>query len=92
MSEIYYPAGWRASVGGESAPIHRVNYLLRGVAVPAGEHEVVMQFNPTAHTAGVWIAGITTILVYGLTIALLALGEYRRRRRSTDHPAEAAQI
>ncbi len=92
VSEIYYPAGWRASVGGESAPIHRVNYLLRGVAVPAGEHEVVMQFNPTAHTAGVWIAGITTILVYGLTIALLALGEYRRRRRSTDHPAEAAQI
>ncbi len=90
VSEIYYPAGWTATVDGEEVPIHRVNYLLRGVPVPAGDHHVVMRFEPVVHTAGLWISGITTIFVYGLAIGLIGRNAYRRRRRSHE-PVGAAE-
>jgi hypothetical protein len=83
-SEVYYPAGWNAYVDGEQVPIHRVNYLLRGVHVPAGEHEVVLRFEPKAHTAGVWIAGVSTALVYGGILTILGRGYIRRRSGSED--------
>lgn len=87
-SEIYYPAGWSAYVDGEEVPIYRVNYMLRGVPVPEGQHRVEMRFDPVVHTAGLWITGITTILVYGLAIGLIGRNAYRRRRK--DELVEAA--
>ncbi len=48
FSEIFYPKGWTATIDGEEAPILRVNYLLRGLEIPAGEHEVVFTFAPSS--------------------------------------------
>lgn len=79
-NEIYYPAGWEALIDGEEVPIHRVNYLLRGVEVPEGEHEVEMRFNPASHRLGVWISAIATFLVYGLAAGIIGHGSYRRRQ------------
>jgi hypothetical protein len=86
-SEVYYPAGWNAYLDGEQVPIHRVNYLLRGVRVPEGEHELVMRFEPKAHTLGVWLTWGSTVLVYGGILGLLGMGYVRRRSRS-DEPDE----
>lgn len=83
-SEVHYPAGWNAYIDGDQVPLHRVNYLLRGVHVPEGEHEVVMRFEPKAHTLGVWIAGVSTALVYGGIIALLGMGYVRRRSHAEE--------
>lgn len=64
LSEIYYP-GWTCTIDGEPADIARANYVLRAVRVPAGEHEVIMTFDPqTVH--------ITEAVAYG-ALALLAL-------------------
>ena len=78
-SEIYYPAGWNASLDGERVPIHRVDYLLRGVHVPEGEHTLVMRFEPKADRYGTWISGLATVLVYGGVLGSLGWA-YRRRR------------
>jgi len=72
-SEVYYPAGWNAYLDGKQVPIHRVNYLLRGVHVPEGEHTLVMRFEPRAHRFGSWVAGSTTGLVYGGVFVLVGL-------------------
>lgn len=77
-SEVYYPAGWTASLDGEQVPIHRVDYLLRGVHVPAGEHTLVMRFEPRADRIGIWIAGSSTALVYGGIFLLVGLRVRRR--------------
>jgi hypothetical protein len=85
-SEVYYPAGWNAYLDGEQVPIHRVDYLLRGVHVPAGEHTLTMRFEPAADRYGIWVAGLATFGVYGGILALLGQA-YRRRREGVPDPA-----
>lgn len=51
FSEIHYPIGWTATISGQEAEILRVNYLLRGLNVPAGSHEVVFRFSPKSYTS-----------------------------------------
>ncbi len=87
-SEVYYPAGWNAYLNGEQVPIHRINYLLRGVHVPEGEHTLEMRFEPKADRYGTWIAWVSTIFVYGGVFALV--GMRVRRQRSADAGDEEA--
>jgi hypothetical protein len=78
-SEVYYPAGWTAYLDGEPVPIHRVNYLLRGVHVPAGEHELVMRFEPSVDRIGTWIAAVATAVDYGGILWIAGVPYIRRR-------------
>lgn len=68
LSEIYYPAGWTATLNGEEIPIHKTNYVLRGLEIPAGSHTLTLEFRPNSYYTGVTIGWISL----GLQ-ALLAL-------------------
>ena len=80
LSDTHYP-GWKAEVDGEEVPVERVDYLLRGVPVPAGAHTVVFRYAPLSWTIG-WAVSLVALL--GLALALVAGG---RRRRPTARPA-----
>jgi hypothetical protein len=54
---------WISSVDGEVAEHIRVNWMLRGMMLPAGQHEVVFEFDPPAYRNGVRIALICSIIV-----------------------------
>jgi uncharacterized membrane protein YfhO len=51
FSEIHYPKGWVATINGKEAPILRVDYLLRGLNLPAGNQEIVFKFSPSSYTS-----------------------------------------
>lgn len=86
-SEVYYPAGWNAYLDGEPVPIHRVNYALRGVHVPDGEHTLTMRFEPSADRYGLWVAGLATFGVYGGILVIVGQA-YRRRQRAGEEASE----
>ncbi|HLW29404.1 MAG TPA: hypothetical protein VKX29_00995 [Brumimicrobium sp.] len=44
FSEMYFPDGWNAYIDGKQVDIHRVNYLLRGIELPAGAYDLEMKF------------------------------------------------
>lgn len=73
LSEIYYPAGWVATLNGEEIEILKTNYVLRGMKIPAGDHELVMEFKPSSYSLGVtlgWISLVAQILIalaFGVT-------------------------
>jgi hypothetical protein len=56
FSEIYYDQGWDAFIDGEPAEIQRVNYVLRAIKIPAGDHEVEMRFEPASFQTGMNIS------------------------------------
>lgn len=74
LTDIYYP-GWKAFLDGRRVPLERVNYLLRGVAVPAGEHRVELRYEPTSFRLG-WMISLATAL------ALIGAVLFHFRRRT----------
>lgn len=64
LSEIYYPDGWKAYLNGEKIDIHRVNYLLRGVEIPAGDHELVMRFEVQKFKRANTIALVGSLILF----------------------------
>lgn len=70
FSEMWYgpDKGWKAYIDGKETPIVRADYLLRALKVPAGSHEIVMEFHPQSYFRGEMISLISSILVLGLGV------------------------
>ena len=84
FSEIYYDKGWEATVDGKPADYFRVNYVLRGMVLPAGEHRIEWKFTPAAYTNGERLSMVSSIALY----LFLALGFWLdRKQRKTPHVA-----
>lgn len=63
FSEIYYPKGWNAYIDGALTPHTCVDYLLRGMEIPAGKHTVEFKFEPAVYKTGNTISLIGSLLV-----------------------------
>ncbi|MBP5498483.1 MAG: YfhO family protein, partial [Muribaculaceae bacterium] len=75
FSEVYFPWGWTATVDGKEVPIGRVNYVLRALQLPAGDHSVEFKFEPkavsTSDTIATWaIVAIYVLLLLALNVAV----------------------
>lgn len=79
FSEIFYDRGWKATIDGKEAPIVKVNYVLRGLAIPAGNHEIVFEFKPASYYNSAKIAVITSAPIW-ILLVLAAFFSLRKKR------------
>lgn len=64
LSESWYPEGWKAYIDGQETPIHRINYMFRGVVVPAGQHSLTMKFEPSGFYLGKTLSLVINIFAF----------------------------
>ena len=78
FSEMYYGKGWNAYIDGNKVDHIRVDYVLRGLEIPAGKHKVEFKFEPQ-----VIQTGSTITLVSGVGILFLLIGGvyFERKKR-----------
>lgn len=81
LSEIYYPAGWKAFINGQELEILKVNHILRGVVVPTGTHTVEFRLEPKTYKISRAMMGSSIIIVYALLIIGL-VSVYRQKQSS----------
>ena len=86
FSEVYYPVGWTLTVEdtGELLPIGPEGDILRSALVPAGEHTLVMRFDPPSYRTGETVSrasSIAIVLVVLLSAGFVAVPALSRKRK-----------
>ncbi len=84
FSEVYYKSGWNAFIDGQKADYVKVNYVLRGMVLPAGKHTIEFRFEPGSVSTGRMITIISNILVM-LAIAAALYFYFRNRNKPDAH-------
>ncbi len=74
-SDIYYP-GWQVTVNGQPQTYYATNIAMRGVYLPAGQHEVRFVYKSDSFRFGLYISIGTLIIICGAL--LLHWWSYRR--------------
>ena len=71
FSEVFYKDGWKVFVNGEEDKFFKVNYILRGMKVPAGSGEIEFRFEPSSYKTGEIISLISSLIIVLLTIGAI---------------------
>lgn len=78
FSEVFYADGWKAQVDGEDIDLFRADWILRAALLPAGDHELVMRFEPKVHSLS---EGVSRASSAALLLLLLCSGAFLRLGR-----------
>lgn len=78
LSDTYYP-GWKAYVDGRRREIVPTNLVMRGVFLPAGEHEVVFVYAPLSYRVGL---ALSVLAIVGCVVFAIVRTRHGRGRLS----------
>ena len=84
FSEIYFPWGWNVSVDGKPVEMGRVNYVLRALQLPAGDHEIDFKFAPAEVNKTQTWAKVAVIAIYILLLLALNYALFGNRLRKKE--------
>jgi hypothetical protein len=79
FSEIYYDKGWNAYLDGNKADYVRVNYVLRGMSLPAGKHNIEFRFEPDSYKKGNTLSLLSSIIGAILILAAIVVTLKKKR-------------
>ena len=82
FSEVFYK-GWNAYIDGELVSHNKVNYVLRGLNVPKGNHIIEFKFEPKIYSQGENISLIASLIVLGLLV-IAGLKAYKKNDVVTE--------
>jgi hypothetical protein len=78
FSDIYYEKGWKAYIDGNEVDIIRTNYILRGLMIPAGEHDIEFRFRPQSFAIGQTVAIISSLIILILMVVAVFIARKQR--------------
>jgi hypothetical protein len=84
FSEMHYPKGWYAAIDGRVVDHFKVNYALRGVKVPSGQHTITFQFNPEVVKLGSKVALGSNIALALIILIGLVLSIWKPKRKAKE--------
>ncbi len=68
LNDRWHP-DWKVTVDGQPAPLLRANFLMRGVAVAAGEHTIEYRFDPPHQALWVSLSAVAAgLLLVGILV------------------------
>ena len=73
LSEIFYPAGWKAYIDNKETQIYKTNHVLRSIVVPVGNHAIEYRYAPVSYDRGYMVS----LSAWGLTVFLMLIGVFR---------------
>ncbi len=76
FSEMYFKNGWQAYLNGEKVAHYPVNYVLRGMEIPAGKQEIVFSYEPKVIQKGATFALVSYLLAMCIPLVYFL---YQRR-------------
>ncbi|HEX2968897.1 MAG TPA: hypothetical protein VHO46_07300, partial [Bacteroidales bacterium] len=79
FSEIYYPAGWKCYIDGKESKHFRVDYILRAMIVPRGDHEIKFSFEPASYKTGNAVSLASSLLLFIAITGYAVIGIFRKR-------------
>ena len=85
FSEIWTNKGWTLWIDGNESPLIRADYILRAAVIPAGNHEIMMRYEPKIWKVGNTIQFISSlILILGLIAAIVVTYRKSNCTKSVD--------
>lgn len=82
FSEVYYPDGWTATVDGAPLDLFRADWIFRAANLPAGEHDIVMRYEPNVYIVAEKASRASSLTLFILLVLSLA-GIAFSRKEST---------
>lgn len=86
FSEVYYSEGWNAYIDGKKTDYAKVDYVLRGMMIPAGTHTIEFRFEPESFALGWKITAYSSILI--LLLCIISIFFYfkeNKKQKITAH-------
>lgn len=84
FSEMYYANGWNAYINGKPSDHFKVNYVLRALKVPEGQHTIEFKFEPTIVEEGSKIALASSVLLGLVVLGGIGFSFWRSRRKDEE--------
>lgn len=84
FSEMYYAHGWNAYIDGTPTDHFKVDYVLRAMRVPEGEHTIEFKFEPKVVEQGSKISLASTILLGLVFLGGLGFTFYRNKKENNS--------
>ncbi|HEX9653435.1 MAG TPA: YfhO family protein, partial [bacterium] len=84
LSEIYYPAGWKAFVDSKETKVYKTDYILRSIFLQPGDHQIKFVFESTTFKLGLWITFSILFVLFGTLVY-----NWRFRRQTADGKHES---
>ncbi len=86
FSEVWYDKGWQAYIDGEPVPHIRVNYILRALRLPPGEHDIRFVFEPRSFYTGRIISRLSSSFMLAGLLGIIAFSLYQSRDKLKSEP------